>query len=149
MIVDYNMRMKKIVITLLICFACNLQLTAQSDTTHPSSAQIYILRATGFGGSLVNFRSWVNDFVICKLANNHYSVHHIKPGTYTFYATSFDTYKMQQNGFEMQVEAGKTYYLRMVIKKRMFDSFLYLQDITENSATSVLSKCKHQEDCKL
>lgn len=140
--------MKRIVITLLIFFVCNLKLIAQSDTMDRSLARIYILRATGFGGSLVNFRAWVNDSVMCKLANNRYSVHTIRPGTYTFYATSFDTYKMKENGFEMQVEAGKTYYFRMVVKKRMFDSFLYLQEITENSATSIISKSKQQRDCK-
>ena len=139
--------MRKIFLILVIYFACSLNVTAQTDTMHSTSARVYILRATGFGGTLVNFRAWINDSVICRLANNHYSIHDIKPGTYTFYATSFDKYKMKENGFEMQVEAGKTYYLRMVMKKRIFDSFLYIQDITAHSATPVILKCKQEKDC--
>ena len=94
------MKYIKIFLVLVIYFACSLQVAAQTDTMHSTSARVYILRATGFGGTLVNFRAWINDSVICRLANNHYSIHDIKPGTYTFYATSFDKYKMKENGFE-------------------------------------------------
>lgn len=127
--------------------ACYGSIKAQNDSTNALPAKVYFIRATGFGGSMVKFRAWVNGEVICRLGNNHYSVHNIKPGNYTFHATSFDKYKMNENGFEMQVEAGKTYYLRMVIKKRAFESYIYIQEITENSATPLLEKCKEEDDC--
>lgn len=140
--------MKYFFLTVIICIG-SLSLSAQDTTANAGTAKVYIIRSTGFGGSAVKFRAWVNDSLICKLPNNYYSIHTIAPGSYTFHATSFDKYKMQENGFEIQLEAGKTYYFKIAIKKRAFDSYIYLQEITENSAAPLIEKCKKEVECKV
>ena len=55
--------------------------------------------------------------------------------------------KNKKNGLDLEVEAGKTYYLRMVIKQKFFENIIYYQEITENSAAPLLAKCKLEENC--
>jgi len=134
---------------LLLIIACPFVLLAQNDTTQAASstAKIYFIRETGFAGSAINFRAKINDSIVCKMSNKRYSIHDIAPGTYTFYVTTWDMPNNKKNGMELQVEAGKSYYLRMVLKQRFFENVIYYQEITENSAAPLLAKCKLEKDC--
>ena len=112
-------------------------------------AKVYIIRATGHTGSLVNFRTMIDSVLFCKLKNNRYAVINVKPGTHSFFVTSWDMPKTREKlGLEIPMEAGKTYYLRMVLKQRFFENQIYFEEITENSAAPLLAKYKEDSDCK-
>jgi hypothetical protein len=118
---------------------------SQSD----SSAKIYIIRATGYQGWAVNFRIIVNDSLSCKIANNRYSVVELKPGVHTFFVTSWDAPRPKAKlGLEVPVEAGKSYYLRVIHKQRFAGVQMYVEEITLNSATPLLKKYKEDSNCK-
>lgn len=139
--------MKKIFALLAAVTGVSTAVIAQADSAKPATAKVYFIRETGFVGSLINFRAKINDSVVCKMSNKRYSIHEIAPGTHTFYLTTWDMPKNKKNGLELEVEAGKTYYLRMVIKQRFFENVMYYQEITENSAAPLLEKCKLEENC--
>jgi len=139
--------MKKKIAFIAATMLLSATVIAQADTVKPAAATIYFIRETGFVGTLVNFRAKINDSVVCKMSNKKYSIHQIAPGNYTFYLTTWDMPKNKKNGLELEVEAGKTYYLRMVIKQKFFENVLYYQEITENSAAPLLAKCKLEENC--
>lgn len=120
---------------------------AQNDSLI-STSKIYIIRATGLDGTLVNFRVLIDDEVYCKISNNRYSVINIRPGRYTFYVTSWAKPKKKKPlGLELEVEKGKTYYLRIVIKDLYYKDPYYFEEITYNSAAPLLEKYKEDTDC--
>ena len=139
--------MKKAIAFIVAGILISSTIVAQADTAKPATAKVYFIRETGFVGSLINFRAKINDSVVCKMSNKRYSIHDIAPGNYTFYLTTWDMPKNKKNGLDLEVEAGKTYYLRMVIKQKFFENIIYYQEITENSAAPLLAKCKLEENC--
>lgn len=141
--------MKKIILLFICILSIFLEddVYAQNDTLR-STAKIYIIRATGHDGSLVNFRVLIDDELYCKIANNRYSIISIRPGKYTFYVTSWAKPKKKKPlGLELEVERGKTYYLRMVIKDLYYKDPYYFEEITSNSALPLLEKYKEDIDC--
>jgi hypothetical protein len=123
--------------------------TINSPSASPAMAKVYIIRATGHTGSLINFRTMIDDVMYCKLKNNRYAVVNIKPGTHKFFVTSWDMPKTREKlGLEVPIEAGKTYYLRMMLKQRFFENQIYFEEITQNSAAPLLAKYTEDSDCK-
>jgi hypothetical protein len=134
---------KFITIFILSFFILSKETHAQDDTAH--SAKVYIIRATGEDGALINFRVAVDDEIKCKIKNNRYKVIYMDPGKYTFYVVTWaQTNPSDDQGLTMELEAGKIYYLRMIAKKRYFSDPLNFEEITYNSAMPLLKKYKEQ-----
>ena len=133
--------------TLLIISCVSVSVCAQ-DTTKPEMAKVYVMRATGFAGSAINFRVVVDDDISCKIKNDRYAVFTLRPGKHSFYVTSWDAPKTKEKlGLEIPIEAGKTYYLNMILKKRFMGIEMYFEEITKNAATPLLEKLKEDPDC--
>ena len=108
----------------------------------------FSIKETGFSASAVKLRAVTDDDVLCKISNNRYSIREIKPGTYKFYVTAWSSAKMPKLALELPVEAGKTYYLRMVTQKHYWGGDQYFfQEITYNSAKPLLEKCEEEKEC--
>ena len=138
--------MKRLFFILFVCLITGLKSKAQSDTTQ--LAKVYIIRATGYTGSLVNLRAMIDDQLFCKIKNNRFAVAWVKPGSHKFFVTSWDgPSKKEKLGLEIPIEAGKIYYLRMVMKQRFFETQMYFEEITENSAAPLLAKHKEDKEC--
>ena len=110
-------------------------------------ARIYVIRATGYAGSAVNFRVLVDDVSYCKVKNNRYAVLYVQPGAHMFNATSWDKPRSEEKfALKLTVEAGKTYYMNMRIRPRVATTEFYLDEITYNTAAPLLEKYK-QDEC--
>ena len=133
---------------LSLIVAAAVPAAAQKDTSKPLLAKVYLIRATGYSGSLTNMRAVVDDATHCRLKNNHYSVVYLKPGTHRFYATTWVAPRTKEVlNIDVPMEGGKTYYLRMMRKLRTFKEELYFEEITANSAAPYLDKLKEDTDC--
>ena len=122
---------------------------AQTDSTK-KPAKVYLIRATGHSGSLTNMRAVVDEEVLCKLKNNHYAVIYLRPGVHHFFATmGIKPRAKEELSLEVPLEAGKTYYMRMVRKTRALGmkEDLFFEEITANSAKPYLEKLKEDVDC--
>lgn len=138
--------MKKSLAVLFICLAAFIRSSAQTDSSGMS--KIFIIRATGHTGALVNLRAMIDDQIFCKIKNNRFAVAWVKPGIHKFYVTSWDgPSKREKLALEIPMEAGKTYYLRMVLKQRFFETQAYFEEITLNSAEPLLAKYKEDKEC--
>lgn len=138
--------MKKLLL-LLCLFAAGSAVSAQQDST-ATTATVYIIRETGHAGGAVNFRVVVDDLQTCKIRNNRFSIIRLQPGTHNFFVTTWDApNKKDKLGLEVPLEAGKTYYLRMIQKQRFVGIHLYFEEITKNSALPLLQKMKEDTDC--
>jgi hypothetical protein len=146
-----HFRKIKYVLSFLFLLAFSSAFAQQDSIPSPdtiNNAKIYVIRATGFTGSAVNMRFWVDSTVYCKIKNNRYSVVYVAPGNHSFYANTWDASKPKEKlALKMEVEAGKTYYMSLRIREHLIESQMFVEEITYNSAAPLLEKCKRVEKC--
>ncbi len=134
----------KTVIAIVLSIA-SLQAFAQE------TAKVFIARKkiyTGTGGPLKVF---VDDNLVCRINNNKYSVHDIPAGTHRFsvqyYSKESKDGKFQDFGaIEINVEAGKEYYIKSSLQTKKMLTHVILEEITANSWGKVKDGLD-QDDC--
>ena len=113
---------------------------------------VYFIRGKGFAGSATAFSAIIDDTLVCKLNNRRYSVHQVSPGRHEFKA-QFGGKKGKKKAeiAVIDVEAGKTYYIQMVMQASFFVNDLTAQEITRNSALRLMEDDEIQldSDCKV
>lgn len=115
------------------------------------TAEVYVLRKTGYNASLVGFNLIMDGDLLCKSKNKSYSVHQVPVGDHSFQARLLGKKKMKKKSMEpldLTFEAGETYYLQLNLKTRAFDSQVDVQEITKSSANRIMPDLKLQENCK-
>jgi hypothetical protein len=130
---------------MLLIFALTI---ASSSKAQNKTAKIYFIRSTGFQGSVSAFTAFIDKEFVCKLNNNKFSIHEVNAGEHTF-TVQFAGKKPKEKAepIIINAEEGKTYYIQMIIQSGMFVNNLYCQEVTENSAKTVLAKCIEDEKC--
>jgi hypothetical protein len=98
--------------------------------------------------SVTPFTAFIDKQLVCKLNNNKYSIHQVDPGKHIF-TVQFDgnEAKAKAEPITINVEAGKTYYVQMLLQASLVVSNLYCQEVTEMSAKTVLPSLKIDNDC--
>lgn len=110
---------------------------------------VYFMRSTGFAGSATAFTAFINDSIVCKLNNKRYSIHTIMPGKHKF-TVQFAGKKSKEKAeaVYIETEAGKAYYIQMIFQPGAFVNNLYCQEVTENSAKTLLPAMKQDVKCE-
>ncbi|MVM35561.1 DUF2846 domain-containing protein [Spirosoma sp. HMF4905] len=110
---------------------------SDSLTTSASAdfATVYIYRGGQFFGAGLNYAIFANGEKICKLSNNRYIEYKAKPGalSLTAHRGGIEVFK-KETGLDMQVEAGKSYYVKGDQKSSITRTRLELSEVTENTA---------------
>lgn len=110
--------------------------------------KVYFIRSTGFQGSATAFTAFIDKELVCKLNNKKYSIHEVEPGEHAFTVQfAGKSAKDKAEPITINVEAGKTYYIQMVFQTGALKNNLYCQEVTENSAKTVLEKCEQDTKC--
>ena len=110
--------------------------------------RVYFIRSTGFQGSATAFTAFIDQQLVCKLNNKKFSIHQVEPGEHNFsvqFAGKQSKAKAEQ--IQINIEAGKTYYVQMVFQPGMIKNNLYCQEVTENSAKTILVNCVEDTKC--
>jgi hypothetical protein len=123
------------------------QTSAQTDSAQVST--VYFLRNTGFAGSAAAFKTFIDDKFLCRLNNKRYTIHTVPSGKHSF-SVQFGgtTLKEKAERFELNLEPGKTYYIRVVFKTGAFVNNVYCEEITESSAKNEMGKLKEDSACE-
>jgi len=126
--------MKKIVFTFLITLIVTSFITAQ-EKENLQTGKIYFLRSTGFQGSAVAFKTFIDGEFVCKLNNKKYSIHEVPVGKHEC-SVQFGGKKSKEKAekFEVQVEPGKITYVQLVFETGVFINNIYCEEVTENTA---------------
>ena len=126
--------MKKIIFALLVSLIVTSFATAQ-DKENVETGKIYFLRSTGFQGSAVAFKTFIDGEFVCKLNNKKYSIHEVPVGKHEC-SVQFGgkTSKEKAEKFEVQVEPGKITYVQLVFETGLFINNIYCEEVTENTA---------------
>src|SRR4051812_639613 len=115
-----------------ILFVMALLTYSQTDT---SKSNIYIFRATGFTGSARQFKIFLDGSLTCKINNDKYLILEISSGKHSF-AIQMDGQSLKESTDKVEIltEAGKSYYLSVVLVTGGIWSSPHFDELTENSA---------------
>ena len=128
--------------------ASHAQGIADNDSSK-QNAKVYFLRSTGFQGSAQGFTTFIDDKVVCKLNNKRYSIHEVTPGTH-YFSVQFagKNSKEKAERIEIELEAGKIYYIQLIFQTGLLKNNLYCQEVTKSSAITMMDKLK-EDNCQL
>ncbi len=148
----FNTKTLLLLAGLALCSAGSLaQELAENDPDSPNGL-VYFLRGKGHAGSATAFSAIIDDALVCKLNNRRYSAHEISPGRHEFKA-QFGGKKGKEKAeiAIIDIEAGKTYYVQMVMQASFWVNDVTAQEITRNSALRLLEddEIKLDSDCKV
>jgi hypothetical protein len=123
----------------------------ENDPDSPNGL-VYFLRGKGFAGSATAFSAVIDDTLVCKLNNRRYSAHEVSPGSHEFKAQfAGKKGKKKAEITTIDVEAGKNYYIQMVMQATFLVNDLTAQETTRNSALRLIEDDEIQldKDCKV
>lgn len=105
--------------------------------------QVYFIRSTNSAGTLVPYKVFIDDQLVCHLKNKRYSQHSISPGEHTvsIQNTGLASHT-KSRPLKINVVAGKNNYLIAVN-----GSELYLQESVESSAQELLKRVAATKEC--
>ncbi|MBS4062923.1 MAG: DUF2846 domain-containing protein [Chitinophagaceae bacterium] len=140
--------MKLILLSIFLLTVTSFAFAQTSDSV-ASKSKVYFLRNTGYIGSAAAFKTFIDDQFLCRLNNKRYTVHEVPSGKHTF-SVQFGgtTLKEKAERFELTLEPGKIYYLRVVFKNGAFVNNVYCEEITENTAKNEIALLKEDTKCE-
>lgn len=139
---------RSIILSLFILASTLVKGQTESTQAAPQTGKIYFLRSTGYTGSAQGFTVFIDDTVVCKLNNKRFSIHNVASGIHSF-SVQFagKTSKEKAERIEINIEAGKTYYIQLIFQSGFFANNLYCQEVTENSAKTIMNKLTEDNKC--
>lgn len=104
-------------------------------------ATIYIYRVGQFGAAANNWSIFADEQKICKLSNNKYIMHKVKPGKHVYTAKIGGVGILKkETEIEIEAEAGKSYYIACNVKQSFTRVRLELVEVTKSSADKQMAK---------
>ena len=136
----------------LFSFFFSVMCIAQTEN-NPSAEKengiVFLMRSTSYTGSAVAFNIFIDDILVCRLMNNYYSAQLIAPGVHRLSIQSAGK-KSKNNSekLEINIEAGKKYFIQLTFESGAFANNIYCQEITESSAKQAFKKLNGADDCQ-
>jgi len=103
------------------------------------TAVVYVVRPASLGKAV---KSWtfVGQEPIGANKGKHYTFATVEPGKHLFWARAENT-----SAIELDIEAGKTYYLKQKVKMGGIKARVKLLEIDETEGRAALEKCKYTQ----
>jgi hypothetical protein len=111
------------------------------------SSKIFIIRDTGFVGSAGRFRFFMNDELICKIANKRYSVHKVEPGKHMIgFRERGRRLRDVDDRLVINVEPGEIVYIQLFLESGLATNLTFLE-MDKYEAKLQMSKLLRNESC--
>jgi hypothetical protein len=139
--------MKKSIFTLIVTLFF-VSLASAQDSTNVATGKIYFLRSTGFQGSAVAFKTFIDGEFVCKLNNKKYSIHEVPIGKHEC-SVQFGgkVSKDKAEKFVIQVEPDKITYVQLVFETGILINNIYCEEVTVNTAKSKMVNMTEDTKC--
>lgn len=138
--------MKAIKLAAALAFMLTVSLSAFSQT---KTGQVYLIRVTGYTGSAVNYRFYLDDKLVCKMGNKSFSIHDVNVGDHTISISSGGISNGKKSTpLKFTVAEGKVNYISVVSTEAGYSNKITCQEITQSSAEPLLAKGKQVKDCQ-
>ena len=120
-----------------------------SNSMHAQDGKVYFMRSDGFSAPAAGFNLFVDHKMVGRLNNKRFSIHNVKPGSHTFSSQfSGKNSKEKAEKLEEQIEAGKTYYIKLSFQHGIFKNKLHFKEINEDAAKKMLPELKEVKSWK-
>jgi len=137
--------MKTTIIVLLAIISSSLSAIAQETAT------VFIARKKIYTGTAGPLKVFMDGELICRINNNAYSTHSIKPGKHKF---SVQYYSKESKGDDknedqsvmVDIQPGKDYYIKASKENKGLITIIMLEEVTANSWPK-LKDGLDQDDC--
>lgn len=114
---------------------------AEAAPAEKEMATVYIYRVGQFGAAAANWSIWADETKICKLSNNKFIAHQVKPGKHVYSARVGGVGILKkETEIELETEAGGTYYIACNVKTSFTRARLELIEVTKSTATKQMAK---------
>ena len=112
-------------------------------------SKIYFIRDTGFNGSASAFKVFIDDNFVCKLNNKKYSIHEVSSEKH-YVSVQFSGTKSKESAVKLEIttEAGKDYYVQIMLKTGLLVNDTYCIEVTESTAKSAMINLSLDNDCE-
>lgn len=112
------------------------------------TATVYFIRTIGSNSAWGALNIFVDSAFQCKLNDKRYFSRSFNPGLHLFSVQAQGKkYKERIQQIPLELEPGKTYYMQLAVMYGTFLNYLYLEEVTENTANLVLPKLKEDRSC--
>ena len=108
-----------------------------SEMTSPKGADpatVYFYRGKQFGSALQNFVLKADGKEICRLSVKRYVVYKGQPGKVAFSAVEGGLAIPKKEMLELELEAGKSYYVQCDVKSGLVTTRMEMTEVTESTA---------------
>jgi hypothetical protein len=112
------------------------------------TGQVYLIRVTGYTGSAVNYRFYIDDKLVCKLKNKSFSIHDLAVGDHTVSVVSGGLSNGKKSEpLKITVAGDKVNYISVFSTQAGYVNKITCQEVTKNSADPLLAKAKENRSC--
>lgn len=137
--------MKTIKTFILLAFMLSISV---KGFTQDKTGKVYLIRATGYTGSAVNYKFYIDDQLVCKQKNKSYSIHELNVGDHTISVLSGGLSNGKKSApLKITVTEGKVNYVSVVSTQAGYANKITCQEITQNSAEPLLAKATENKNC--
>ena len=121
-------------------------LVSNSLSAQDKNGKVYFMRSEGLQAPAAPFSLFIDQKVVGTLSNKRFSIHDVKPGDHTF-STQFagKNPKDKAEKMEVQIEAGKIYYIQVNFQHGLFKNKLHFKEIKEEDAKNMLPGLKENK----
>ena len=114
-------------------------LVLNSLSAQSQNGKVYFIRSEGFQAPAAAFNLFVDHKLVGRLGNKRFSTHNVTPGNHTF-STQFAGKKSNEKAekIEVQIEAGKTYYIQVNFQHGLFKNKLHFKEVKEDDAKKIM-----------
>jgi hypothetical protein len=121
-------------IVLMSAFSSLAQNAEEYYKPSPENATVVFYRGSQLWRAAVNFTIRVDGVELCRLSNNRFLVYRTLPKTVNFTNVAGGLNIPDKEKLEMQLEAGKIYFVQCDIKSGFFTDRMEMTEVTESTA---------------
>ncbi|MGC9292615.1 MAG: DUF2846 domain-containing protein [Acidobacteriaceae bacterium] len=136
--------MKKSILTLIAFVLCVSSISFAADAGR--LAHVYFYREHAYKGSALKPSVFCDDTQLARMENGRYFSINVPAGEHTFYANGP---KDRQSGENIDLESGKSYYLRLSLDWGLWKGHGRLTQIAPEEAQKAIHKLKPMEREKI
>lgn len=143
----------KLITTSLLSLICLFGLSQTNVITTPvapaDKALVIFIRPAELNSALDNWVLMEDEKEFCRISNNRFVTKITEPGKHTYSAKrgGIGIGKVKVT-LDLEMEAGKTYFVHCDIKTNLLNVRLLLNEVTKSTATKFLQKAK-PDNCEL
>lgn len=129
----------------LVVFFMSCSFATWSQT---GTGKVHFIRSTGFYGSAVAFRVFIDDQLVCKLNNNRYSIHEIPVGQHKILVEFGDRKgNLKTEPLVLDIKEGETNYIEITLFSKFGKTLFFCNRVSIYYIIRALPKCKEDKSC--